>query len=128
MADHCTKGPLSIFFAVFININIFKCIQIALNTLFFYIHHFCKEKKSVKQRNRPISGPIRSDPVIRTDPVNTRTLSPVSSDEGMSNLAGRCNLGHGVTTKCRFRVTVTLTLIFCLSYKMVVSRAYPYII
>ena len=33
IADHCKKGPLSIFFfAVYININIFKCIQIALNT------------------------------------------------------------------------------------------------
>ena len=32
-----------------------------------------KKKQSVKQRNRPISGPIRSDPVIRPDPVNTRT-------------------------------------------------------
>ena len=32
-----------------------------------------KNKQSVKQRNRPISGPIRSDPVIRPDPVNTRT-------------------------------------------------------
>ena len=32
-----------------------------------------KKKQSVKQTNRPISGPIRSDPVIRPDPVNTRT-------------------------------------------------------
>ena len=33
IADHCKKGPLSMgFFAVYININIFKCIQIALNT------------------------------------------------------------------------------------------------
>ena len=33
IADHCKKGPLSmVFFAVYININIFKCIQIALNT------------------------------------------------------------------------------------------------
>ena len=64
IADHCKKGPFSmLFFAVFININIFKCIQVALNTLFFYIHHSCKEKKSVKQSNRPISGPIRSNPV-----------------------------------------------------------------
>ena len=36
-----------------------------------------KKKQSVKQRNRPISGPIRSDPVIRPDPVNTRTLCKV---------------------------------------------------
>ena len=69
------KSLLSMFFAVFININIFKCIQIALNTLFFPIHHSCKEKESVKQRNRPISGPILSDPVIRPNPVNTRTPS-----------------------------------------------------
>ena len=32
-----------------------------------------KKKQSVKQRNRPISGPIRSDLVIRPDQVNTRT-------------------------------------------------------
>ena len=32
-----------------------------------------KKKQAVKQRNMPISGPIRSDPVIRPDPVNTRT-------------------------------------------------------
>ena len=34
IADHCKKGPLSmfVFFAVYININIFKCIQIAQNT------------------------------------------------------------------------------------------------
>ena len=34
IADHCKKGPLSmfLFFAVYININIFKGIQIALNT------------------------------------------------------------------------------------------------
>ena len=33
IADHCKKGPLSIFFFCrYININIFKCIQIALNT------------------------------------------------------------------------------------------------
>ena len=41
--------------------------------IIFYAHHSCKEKQSVKQRNGPISGPIRSDPVIRPDPVNTRT-------------------------------------------------------
>ena len=32
-----------------------------------------KKKNSVKQKNRQISGPIWSDPVIRPDPVNTRT-------------------------------------------------------
>ena len=37
------------------------------------IHHSCKEENSVKQRNMPIWGPIQSDPVIRPDPVNTRT-------------------------------------------------------
>ena len=41
--------------------------------IIFYAHHSCKEKQSVKQRNMPISGPIRSDPVIRPDPVITRT-------------------------------------------------------
>ena len=61
------------FFAVFININIFKCMQIALNTLFFPIHHSCKGNNSVKQRNMPILGLILSDPVIRPDPVNTLT-------------------------------------------------------
>ena len=44
-------------------INIFKCIQIALITLFFPVHHSCKEKNSVKQRKMPLSGLIRSDPV-----------------------------------------------------------------
>ena len=33
IADHYKKGPLSmVFFPVYININIFKCIQNALNT------------------------------------------------------------------------------------------------
>ena len=34
IADHCKKGPLSmfVFFAIYININIIKCIQIALTT------------------------------------------------------------------------------------------------
>ena len=32
-----------------------------------------KKKQSVKQRDRPISGPILSDPVIRPYPVNTRS-------------------------------------------------------
>ena len=31
-----------------------------------------EKKQSVKQRNRPISGPILSDPVIRPDPMSTR--------------------------------------------------------
>ena len=53
------KESVEYVFAVFINININKCIQIAINTLFFPIHHSCKEKKTVKQRNRPISGPMR---------------------------------------------------------------------
>ena len=59
----CKKSLLSMFFAVFININIFKCIQIALSTLFFPINHSCKEKHSSKQSNRPSSGPVRSNPV-----------------------------------------------------------------
>ena len=61
------KESVGYCFAIFININIFKCIQIALNTLFFPIHHSCKEKKSVKQRNRIISGPIHSGSVRSGD-------------------------------------------------------------
>ena len=67
------KESVEYVFAVFININIFKCIQIALNTSFFPTHISCIEKHSVKQRNRPISGQILSDPVIRPDPVNAWT-------------------------------------------------------
>ena len=74
IADHCKKGPLSMcFFAVYININIFKCIQIAKIHNLLCTSFLLRKKQSVKQRNRPISGPIRSDPVIRPDPVNTRT-------------------------------------------------------
>ena len=40
----CKKSLLSMFFAVFININISKCMKIALNTLFFHIHQ-AKTKK-----------------------------------------------------------------------------------
>ena len=73
IADHCEKGPLSMFFAVFININIFKCIQIALNTLFIIL---VKKKNQLSKgisQFRARSGPILSDPVIRPDPVNTQT-------------------------------------------------------
>ena len=60
IADHCKKGPLSMFFfVVYININIFKCIQIALNTQSFMHIILVKKKQSVKQWNRPISGQIR---------------------------------------------------------------------
>ena len=64
IADHFKKGPLSIFFAVIINIKIFKCMQIALNTLFFYIHPSCKEKNFSQAKEKVNFGP---------DPVNTRT-------------------------------------------------------
>ena len=47
-----------------------------------------KKKQSVKQRNMPISGPIRSDPVIRPDPVITRTLiSPYVEENSVSAVA-----------------------------------------
>ena len=70
-SEHC-KSLLSMFFAFFININIFKCMQMARNTLLIFVHInlSCKKTKSVKQRNRPISGLIRSDPVIRPDSVS----------------------------------------------------------
>ena len=49
IADHCKKGPMSMFFcfffAVYININIFKCIQIALNTSSF-MHIILVKKKT----------------------------------------------------------------------------------
>ena len=64
IADHCKKGPLSMFFAVLININIFKCIQIDLITLFFYIHHSCKEKKNQLSKRKEKFGP---DPVRSGD-------------------------------------------------------------
>ena len=45
--------------------------------IIFYAHHSCKEKKNQLSKGigqfRARSGPIRSDPVIRPDPVNTRT-------------------------------------------------------
>ena len=47
---------------IFININIFQCIQIAPLYIIEFIYIFLsKEIMSVKQRNRPTSGPIWSD-------------------------------------------------------------------
>ena len=66
--DRCCnmqKESVDYGFCRFININIFNCIQIALNTLFFPYTSFLKRKKNCKAKEYTNFGPdpVRSGPI-----------------------------------------------------------------